>query len=120
MSTPESLAKRRSVASRWFMAMVSIVFIGLNAFAAWQIKTPPPDCGDFPNCAEIDASLILGLAPHQIVGVAVSVGLALLGVFGIVQIARRGSTRWSAISIVSTLGFWTFVILFAVAAGPGY
>lgn len=100
--------------------MLSIPFIGLNAIAARAALTPPPECGDFPNCAEIDSSLILGLPAFQIVGVAMSVGLALLGVLGIVEFARRGSARWSAISIVSTVALWTFVILFALAVGPGY
>jgi len=104
----------------WVLAVLSIAFIGLNALAVWAIRTPPPDCGDFPNCADIDASLILGLAPYQIVGVAVSIGLALLGVFGVVAFARRGTAKWSAISIASTVGFWTLMFLFAVAAGPGY
>ena len=104
----------------WVIAVLSIPFIGLNAIAAVAALTPPPDCGDFPSCDAIDSSLILGLPPFQIVGVVVSVGLALLGVLGIVEFARRGSARWSAISMVSTVALWTLLILFVLVAGPGY
>ena len=104
----------------WAIAVLSIPFIGVNAIAARAALEPPPDCGDFPNCAAIDSSLILGLPPFQIVAFAVCVGLALLGVFGIVEFARRGSARWSAISIVSTAGLWTVLFLLLLAVGPGY
>ena len=94
--------------------LVSVLCIGLNVWAGWETLTRAEKeralCGDFPNCESIETTSIGYLA------IAASAGLAGLGVFGIVEFARRGSARWSGITIASTVAFWALFLFVAFAS----
>jgi hypothetical protein len=90
----------------WVLALLlSIPSIGANLWAVWELLTPPPDCGFCP------------LPPIGIFAVAVSASLAVLGAFGMVEFARRGSIKWLVRTILATLAWWALVFVVAIGGG---
>ena len=105
----------------WIIVVVSILCICLNAFMVWWLLTQPyvdarAVCGDHPNCAAYSS----GRPGYLIFGAAVSGVLAALGTAGIVEFARRGSARWSTVSVISTTACWALVFSIPLIYGPGF